>query len=260
MTEPIGTIEDVLQDALTTEQYAAATDSAHAVLVIACAGSGKSRTLAFRIAWLIAQGAAPESIVAFTFTNNAADSIQQRVATALRAIGRPHTEIGKLRIGTIHSFCNELLGQMDARYRQFDVLDDNGLSLFLISRYPQLQIQSFTERESRYFRRIKGLADAWTTLNNEVLDLNQLSHTDPLLGATLLHLHDQLDASNYLDFSSMVRLIVDQLTTAAPGAIEVTSNIRHLLVDEYQDINPLRRALDTTSQASLRNFHSGRGR
>ncbi len=243
MTNRRQSIEDVLKEALTLEQYAAATDDARDVLVIACAGSGKSRTLAYRIAWLIAQGADPESIVAFTFTNNAADSIQQRVATALQAIGRPPTEVGKLRIGTIHSFCNELLGQIDARYRQFDVLDDNGLKLFLISRYPQLQIQTFNEREPKYFRRIEGLADAWATLHNEVLDLHDVSQSDVLLGDALVGLEKQLDKSNFLDYSSMVRLIVDRLSVNDPAALRATERMQHLLVDEYQDINPLEEKL-----------------
>ena len=153
-------IYNVLRQDLTDEQRAAATDESADVLVIACAGSGKSRTLAYRIAWLIARGADPASIVAFTFTEKAADSIQQRVATALTRTGRPATEVGKVRIGTIHGFCREMLVRVDARYRQFDVLDQNGLHLFLISRYPALGIQRFRGREPRFFPKITAVADA----------------------------------------------------------------------------------------------------
>ena len=116
-------IEAILAEELTPEQRAAAADDGADVLVIACAGSGKSRTLAYRIAWLISQGAIPESIIAFTFTNSAAESIQQRVATALGRIGRPPTEVGKVRIGTIHGFCQQLLVQVDARYQPVAKVD-----------------------------------------------------------------------------------------------------------------------------------------
>ncbi len=236
-------IYNVLRQDLTDEQRAAATDESADVLVIACAGSGKSRTLAYRIAWLIARGADPASIVAFTFTEKAADSIQQRVATALTRTGRPATEVGKVRIGTIHGFCREMLVRVDARYRQFDVLDQNGLHLFLISRYPALGIQRFRGREPRFFPKITALADAWANLHDEGLDLNDVTSHDPNLGEALSRLHDLLDRSNYIDFSSMIRLIVDRLQADDPPTLTAISGIRHLLVDEYQDTNPLQEQL-----------------
>lgn len=236
-------IDDILRRELTDEQRAAATDESSDVLVIACAGSGKSRTLAYRIAWLIARGADPASIVAFTFTEKAADSIQQRVATALTRTGRPATEVGKVRIGTIHGFCREMLVRVDARYRQFDVLDQNGLHLFLISRYPQLGIQRFHGREPRFFPKITALADAWANLHDEGLDLQEVASHDPNLGEALSRLHDMLDRSNYIDFSSMIRLIVDRLQADDPPTLAAISGIRHLLVDEYQDTNPLQEQL-----------------
>ena len=243
MSEREDTLQQVLQHDLTPSQRRAATDDAKEVLVIACAGSGKSRMLAYRIAWLIARGTKPESIVAFTFTNSAAESIQQRVATALAQVGHPATELGKIHIGTIHSFCVDLLGRVDARYRQFDVLDENGLNLFLISRYAELGLQAFSDRETKYFGRIKGIADAWTTLHNEVLDLQDVADLDQTLGSTLLHLEELLDAANYIDFSSMVRVIVDGLQKNHPSTLDAVGHIRHLLVDEYQDTNPLEERL-----------------
>lgn len=236
-------IDDILQRELTDEQRAAATDEAADVLVIACAGSGKSRTLAYRIAWLISRGADPASVVAFTFTEKAADSIQQRVATALQKSGRPSTEVGKIRIGTIHGFCRELLVRVDARYRQFDVLDQNGLHLFLISRYPELGIQRFQGRAQRYFARITGLADAWANLHDEVLDLEAVTSHDRDLGEALAQLRDSLDRANYIDFSSMIRLIVDRLRAGDPATLDAIGGIGHLLVDEYQDTNPLQEQL-----------------
>ena len=236
-------IDEILRQELTDEQRAAATDESADVLVIACAGSGKSRTLAYRIAWLIARGADPASIVAFTFTEKAADSIQQRVATALLRTGRPATEVGKVRIGTIHAFCREMLIQIDARYRQFDVLDQNGLHLFLMTRYPELEIQRFRDRANGYFARITALADAWANLHDEMLDLDHVTAHDPDLGEVLLRLRDLLDESNYIDFSSMIRLIVDRLQAEDAATLEAVGGIRHLLVDEYQDTNPLQEHL-----------------
>ena len=104
------------------------------------------RTLAYRIARLIAEGTDPHEIVAFTFTEKAAESIKLRVACALQAVGLEPTIIGAVYLGTIHSYCQYVLGQMDATYRQFDVLDENRLILFLISRYPQLGLNVLRNR------------------------------------------------------------------------------------------------------------------
>jgi DNA helicase-2/ATP-dependent DNA helicase PcrA len=102
-TDPIATI--LAKGRLTPEQCAAAVDPAKEVLTLACAGSGKSRTLAFRIARLLAAGEDPKSIVAFTFTEKAAESIKLRVADALTKAGLEPTAIGAMYLGTIHSFC-----------------------------------------------------------------------------------------------------------------------------------------------------------
>jgi DNA helicase-2/ATP-dependent DNA helicase PcrA len=80
-------IDQILRNELTPEQYAAASDPAQEVLCLACAGSGKSRTLAYRIARLLAEGEPPEGVVAFTFTEKAAESIKHRVSQALSAAG-----------------------------------------------------------------------------------------------------------------------------------------------------------------------------
>ena len=89
---------------LTQEQYKTVIDETNEILCLACAGSGKSRTLSFRIARLIHEGAKPESIIAFTFTEKAAESIKRRVADALEKAGIPVALVGAMYIGTIHAY------------------------------------------------------------------------------------------------------------------------------------------------------------
>lgn len=237
-------IEDVLRERLTDEQYAAATDPGSRILTLACAGSGKSRTLAYRVAWLIANGTAPESIVAFTFTEKAADSIKLRIGQALEASGLEATAIGAMFVGTIHSFCKDLLGEMDARYRQFEVLDDNRLKLYLISRYPDLQLHELrAERGARYFQVIGEVAEAWTLLNDEMADLDEVETLDPTLARVLRNLERGTDRDCFIDFSLMIRRVVDALAENHPVAVAALRRVRHLHVDEYQDVNPAQEAL-----------------
>ncbi len=134
------TTAQVLEQNLTEDQRLAVLDDHRDILCLACAGSGKSRTLAFRIAYLVANGCPADSIVAFTFTDKAAESIKRRFSEALSKFELPQTLVGSMYIGTIHSYCQYLLGSVDARYRQFEVLDENGLTLYLLSRYRQLAL------------------------------------------------------------------------------------------------------------------------
>lgn len=82
------------------------------VLALACAGSGKSRTLAFRIAQFLARGEAPDSVVAFTFTEKASESIKPRAAVALDQCGLDPALVGAMSVGTIHGWCRGLLGEL----------------------------------------------------------------------------------------------------------------------------------------------------
>ena len=231
-------IDQVLRKALTSEQYAAAIDPVREVLCLACAGSGKSTTLAYRIARLLAEGEAPESIVAFTFTEKAAESIKRRVSQALSTAGLDPTVMGAMYIGTIHAYCQRILADMDPIYRQFDVLDENRLKLYLISRYPHLRLQNFRNRARGYFDTIRQTSDAWKTANDELLDFSAVSAEDPDLGDMLLRIKNGLREDQYIDFSLMIRDAVEAIQNNASGVVNGIGSVRHLMVDEYQDVNP----------------------
>ena len=238
-------IDLVLQRELTNEQLAAAIDPGREVLCLACAGSGKSRTLAYRIARLLAEGEDPDRIVAFTFTDKAAESIKRRVSQALQNAGLDPTASGAMYIGTIHAYCQRILGDIDAKYRQYDVLDENRLKLYLISRYYQLGLHNFRDRArgGSYFDTIKQTSDAWKTANDELLDLAGVSVEDPELGELLVRIHDGLQSDQYIDFSLMIRNVVEAIRSNHPGTAAAIGSLRHLMVDEYQDVNPCQEEL-----------------
>lgn len=237
-------IEEILRQNLTGRQRDAALDPSREVFCLACAGSGKSRTLAFRTARLVAQGEDPAGIVAFTFTEKAADSIKLQVARALVAAGLEPTIIGAMYIGTIHSYCQYVLGQIDARYRQFDVLDENRLKLYLISRRSRLHLRNVQgAMGARYFETVRQVSNAWTMMNDEMVRIEDVSAHDPELGAALESLRAQLDEDEFIDFSLMIRLVADALRRNDGAAERAVAAVRHLMVDEYQDVNPPQEAL-----------------
>ena len=240
---------EILESELTESQYNAATDSSSEILTLACAGSGKSRTLAYRIAYLVASGEAPESIVAFTFTEKAAEAIKRSVASALEKVGVPPTCLGAMYIGTIHSYCQHILGKIDSVYRQYDVLDPNRFVFFLLSRYPQLHLAPLRGRvANRQFETLRKVAQAWNLLNDELIALEDVEAIDAPLAAALTEISSALHTSQFIDFSLMIRRVVEALEGGEPRAEEAVSSIEHLLVDEYQDVN-------TAQERLIRQLH-----
>lgn len=241
--------EEMLHSNLTDEQYNAVVDESRHILCLACAGSGKSRTLAYKIAYLVSKGEAPESIVAFTFTEKAAESIKRRVAEALRMFNLPENYIGAMFIGTLDSFCQKLLGDINAKYRQYDILDRNGLILFLMSRFHQIGLK---HGEGRYFKgNILPIADAWQTMNNENIDLADIEQYDQTLFNRLTKLGEILDRDGYMDFSFAIRLGVQELKKITDKANSYIAKFKFLLVDEYQDINPIQEEFIKTLASHL---------
>ena len=105
---------------LNEQQYAAVVSPPGQALVIAGAGSGKTRTLTYRVAWLLDNGIQPESILLLTFTNKAAREMQERVQTLVT------TDTTRLWGGTFHSIGNRLLRYNAERlgYRKgFSIMD-----------------------------------------------------------------------------------------------------------------------------------------
>lgn len=223
---------------LTNDQYNAVIDDTNEILCLACAGSGKSRTLSFRIARLIHEGAKPESLIAFTFTEKAAESLKRRVASALEKAELPVALVGAMYIGTIHAFCQNLLGSMNAKYRQYEVLDENRLKLFLLSRYYELELNNLQRtRNARMFQTIAEVSNAWKMANDEMLSFDDIEQEDPSLGSCLKNINSRLNSDQYIDFSLMIRLVVEALENNNPEINAALENAMHLMVDEYQDVN-----------------------
>ena len=240
-------VEEILKANLTNDQYNAVVDTSKNILCLACAGSGKSRTLAYKIAYLVSQGVEPESIVAFTFTEKAAESIKRRVAEALHKLGYPENYIGAMYIGTIDSFCQKLLGNINASYRQYDILDENGLILFVMSRYRRLGLVG----GPGYFNRIKDLTSAWQTVNNENISLSSIQSLDYSLFSQLVTLRDSLLHDGYMDFSYAIRRATEELGKISNKHGTDIEKFKYLFVDEYQDINPIQEAFIKTFSGFL---------
>lgn len=115
---------------LTGAALAAVRHRGSHVQIIAAAGSGKTEVVSQRVADPLTDGVAPDGIVAFTFTQRAAEELEQRIARRVEGrLGRESLDrLNGLFVGTIHGFCFRLLQQRVPRYETYDVLDDNQLN------------------------------------------------------------------------------------------------------------------------------------
>ena len=208
--------------------------------IIASAGSGKTEVVAQRVADLLATGTRAEEIVAFTFTERAAASLKERiVARACERIGDQALDtIGRLFVGTIHAYCFRLLQEHVPQYETYDVLDDNQLVGFLTRESNRLEIKSLDSKQ-RLFASVRAFLENIDVVENELLDVDDLD--EPFRGVTE-RFYAGLDTYRLLTHGQQIVRAVGALSDADVRA-KVHGRLRHLIVDEYQDVNPAQERL-----------------
>lgn len=218
---------------LNPQQQAAVTLLDHPLLVIAGAGSGKTRVITEKIAHLIRQGFSARHITAVTFTNKAAREMKSRVGKM-----QSEKELRGLRICTFHALGLEIVRQehaalgLKANISIFDEQDRNALIREVLSHHRE---QSDTEENSRHAARISRWKNLYTTPEKAAA---AAAHEDDQTSAGLYRDYARLMKSyNAVDFDDLILLPV--LLFAQNGDIleKWRHRIRYLLVDEYQDTN-----------------------
>jgi len=208
--------------------------------IIASAGSGKTEVVSQRIADLLADGVAAGAIVAFTFTERAADELRQRIAERTEdRLGRAALDqLGGLFVGTIHAYCFRLLQTHVPRYETYDVLDDHQLTAFLAREATRLDLKRLDPR-GRLFGSIDRFLRSVDVVENELLDPDAMPEP---FRAVLLDYLDTLERYRLLTYGQQVVRAVRELERE-PVLASVQAELRHLIVDEYQDVNPAQERL-----------------
>lgn len=210
--------------------------------IIAGAGSGKTEVVSQRVTGLLAGGAAPESIVAFTFTERAAGELKARIERRVEAtLGRAgldrHTG---LFVGTIHAYCFRLLQQRVPRYETYDVLDDNQLTAFMAREANRLDVRQLDPQgRNRMFASIGAFLGGVEVIENELLDPGAMPEP---LRTVMANYFATLERYRLLTYGQQIARAVSELERAELAA-EVHAELRHLIVDEYQDVNPAQERL-----------------
>ncbi|MGD0645845.1 MAG: ATP-dependent DNA helicase [Candidatus Bathyarchaeia archaeon] len=200
--------------------------------IIAGAGAGKTETLTRRIAYLLAvKGVPPSEIVAFTFTEKAAQSMKSRVYQRVGEIcGEKATaNLGEMYIGTIHAYAKRVL-EDHFRFGNHTVLDDNQEIAFIMREGWGLGLHlgggSYSNNCRDFLRTVNM---AW----DELLDEKELNKRAPEFFHKMKKYEDRLKEHHLLTFGRIIYEAVLKLRQAP----DTLNNVKYLLVDEYQDIN-----------------------
>lgn len=208
--------------------------------IIACAGSGKTETMARRVAQLVADGVSPAAIVAFTFTERAAAELKNRIAQRVaEKLGKDALgPLSPMFVGTIHGYAFRMLQTHVPKYGNYDVLDDHR-HVGLISReYRRLSLDKLGSK--KHWKPVRDFIRTADIITNELIDPARLS-PQPLADAYAAYV-DMLDRFRVLPFGQLIARAVLHLDQ--PDVFErVHGPLRYLFVDEYQDINPAQERL-----------------
>ena len=219
----------------------------HNVQLIACAGSGKTEIISRGIAAILEKGADPSEIVAFTFTEKAAEELKAMIRHILRKCRPDMADIGDMYVGTIHSYCFETLKALEPAYRCYDVLDEAARVAYISKPYTywnRLELNKLeSEKGIRRYTTISRFIDSVDIALNEDVDFDELRRSEPELAASIEAYRELLQTDRYLDFSTMIHELVVLLEGNKSVRNTLHDKVRYVVVDEYQDINGLQERL-----------------
>src|SRR6201996_7547730 len=223
-----------LLDGLNPQQRAAVTHAGGPLLIVAGAGSGKTRVLTHRIAYLLAEReVAPGEILAITFTNKAAGEMAARVA-ALVGDRRARA----MWVMTFHSACVRILRREATRFgypATFSIYDsaDSQRLMALVCRELELDARQYPP---------KSMAAQVSNLKNELVDYESYATVargarEKALAEAYAEYQRRLVAAGAMDFDDLIMVTVNMFQAFPEVGQSYRRRFRHVLVDEYQDTN-----------------------
>ena len=223
-----------LLDGLNAPQRAAVTHESGPLLIFAGAGSGKTRTLTHRIAYLIQERKFWASrILAVTFTNKAAKEMRARLE---KLVGPENSS--RLWMGTFHSLCAKMLrihGEQIGISNRFVIFDTDDAARVMKDVLKEADLDS---QRYPHGRMLGKISDAKNKMQRpRDLETSAARPNDRLFARIYKNYQERLSASNALDFDDLLLEAV-RLLEESPTALEYWSErFQHILIDEFQDVN-----------------------
>ena len=226
---------------LNEDQYKAVTAPFGPALVLAGAGSGKTRTLTYRVAYLLSEGVSPEDILLLTFTNKASKQMLERVEE-LTGVGA-HRFLG----GTFHHVGGQVLrlfGDSIGLPRNYTILDDSDSDSLLSEVIRDLDPDFFKSKENPKAKPIKGIISYSRNVMVPVEEVakGRYPSNGELLAKIDAFMREYQEAKisrGLADYDDLLVLWLQVLETNPDAAKYYQNRFSHILVDEYQDVNTL---------------------
>src|SRR5437879_124642 len=221
-------------DTLNPEQREAVLHTRGALLILAGAGSGKTRVITSRVAYLVGEGhARPEEVLAVTFTNKAAEEMRTRVETLLGS------ECSRMWVSTFHSLCARLLRREAPAIgltRDFVIYDSSDQLSVVKQALKELHIDdSFVQPRAALSR----ISHAKNRMEgpDEVAGTEGWNRRDEQIAKVYAYYLQALKESNALDFDDLLLKTVDLVEKSERVRAKYAEQFRFVMVDEYQDTN-----------------------
>jgi len=218
----------------TTDQIDAINTLDKNLLIIACAGSGKTQVISERIINILKQGTLPSRIIAFTYTEKAAGELQARILRLCREQLPELKGLAEMYVGTIHAWCLNVLRDYKYEFQKFSVLDEIKLKLFVERKFNTIGMRDLDMerfKDTGYFIQLMGIL-------REAEFHNRADVPTELFNA-LDSYEKTLEQHCYLDFTMIMTKAFQFLKNDTAFRDRIKNNIGYLIVDEYQDVNPI---------------------
>lgn len=200
--------------------------------IIACAGSGKTQVISQRIINILKSGIIPKNIIAFTYTEKAAGELKTRVLRLCKEQLPDITGLAEMYIGTIHAWCLNILQDYKYEFQKFSVLDEVKLMLFIDRNFKNIGMTDLDMskfKDTKRFITLMGIlreAEFKEKLTEEYIEaLDKYENT--------------LLKNGYMDFTMIMTKAIEYIKNDEQFRQKIKENSGYLIVDEYQDVNPV---------------------
>ena len=231
-------MENILEN-LNKEQREAVQTVAGPLLILAGAGSGKTKVLTTRIAYMIKNGVKPKNILAVTFTNKAAKEMKARLGSMIG-----ESIVKYMWVGTFHGICGRILRENIDRYsfpsgkkldKNFTIYDDNDTSAVLKQAIKKLNLDDKIYQP-------KLVKSVISNAKNKMQDAYAFAtFARDFKSQNIAKIYEEyeniLNNNNAIDFDDMLMLTVKLLDHNTEVRTEYYDRFKHIMVDEYQDTN-----------------------
>ncbi len=215
------------------------------LLILACAGSGKTETVACRVAQMVVDGVERSSIVAFTFTEHAATELKHRIRRKVEEATPDEPSLGEMFVGTIHSYCLRVLRDHKPDYKIFEVMDETRQAALIAANFVRFpngdgigldRLRSKTH-SGTYGETLNRFLTTLNVVHQQQIDIDSVG--DAVLSEAVRRYRDIAhEYPNYFsDFNDIIDQMISFLDEDSAALGRIRCGLTHLFVDEYQDVD-----------------------